>query len=147
MRTIFMMLMSVGVLAAAQPYVDKSGGLMWQDDGVTANTKMTWYEASQYCKDLKIGNYDDWRLPTVRELLTLVDYRKEDPAFISQIRYVHSGDYWTSVTDVSDTSDAWLVFFEHGEVDNYDKSHKRYLRCVRSLKTARKVPKKASVTK
>lgn len=139
-----MMIVTAGVLAAAQPYVDRASGLMWQDDGVTAHTKMTWYEASQYCKDLKIGNYDDWRLPTVRELLTLVDYRREDPASISQIRYVHPGDYWTSVTDVSDSSDAWLVFFEHGEVDNYDKSHKRYLRCVRNLKPERKAPKHPS---
>lgn len=132
MRIIRLILIAAS-LYAGQTFIDMKNGLMWQDDGVTANAKMTWEEATEYCSGLKLAGYDDWRLPTVKELLTLVDYAREDPAAIRQIRYVRSEDYWTSVTDVSDRSDAWLVFFESGMVDNYDKTHRRHLRCVRKV--------------
>lgn len=118
---------------AAEPYVDRQSGLMWQDDSATAEAKMTWHEGMQYCGDLRIGHHEDWRLPTVQELFTLVDFGRREPAAIKAIRHVRSEDYWTSTTDLSDTDDAWLVFFENGAVDNYAKTRKRHIRCVRNL--------------
>ena len=37
----------------------------------TTRKPMTYKEAVEYCKNLKIGGYGDWRLPTVEELLKL----------------------------------------------------------------------------
>lgn len=37
----------------------------------TRKNSMTYAEAVEYCKNLKIGGYGDWRLPTVEELLKL----------------------------------------------------------------------------
>ncbi len=44
--------------------------LTWQqaDDGI----RRTWAEAATYCEDLVLGDYDDWRLPGVYELWSLV---------------------------------------------------------------------------
>jgi hypothetical protein len=42
---------------------------------VTRKQSMTYQQAVEYCKNLKIGGYGDWRLPTTNELLKLAqDY-------------------------------------------------------------------------
>lgn len=52
--------------------VDVQTGLEWQKD--VSATKMTWAVASATCADLSLGGKDDWRLPEVQELLSLVDF-------------------------------------------------------------------------
>jgi len=39
---------------------DKEGGRVW-----------TWSRAKKYCRDLTLGGYSDWRLPTKSELMKL----------------------------------------------------------------------------
>ncbi len=41
-------------------------GLMYQNQLFTK--RYQWEEAKQYAKDLRLGGYDDWRLPTIKEL-------------------------------------------------------------------------------
>ena len=52
---------------------DNFTGLIWQKD-YTAT--MTWYKALGYCAQLDLGGYavGSWRLPSVVELTTLIDY-------------------------------------------------------------------------
>jgi hypothetical protein len=76
---------------------------------------VTFCDALTYCDSLSFGGYDDWRLPNVRELQSIVDYgRREpsiDPAFDALPQF-----YWTS-TSYSETSDAaWGVGFNVGYV-------------------------------
>lgn len=53
-------------------------GLTWQqaDDGVAR----TWGEALRTCDGLSLGGHDDWRLPNVKELQSIVDYGRPQPA-------------------------------------------------------------------
>ncbi len=48
---------------------DASTGLMWaaEDNGVP----ITWEEAINFCRDYKVGGYNDWRMPTQNELAAL----------------------------------------------------------------------------
>jgi hypothetical protein len=46
-------------------------GLMWQQ---TMDEKMTFSEASQYTQSNTLAGYDDWRVPTIKELWSLMDY-------------------------------------------------------------------------
>ncbi len=48
---------------------DLISGLMWQN-GDEKNLK--WSEAISYCEDLTWSEYDDWRLPTISELRSLI---------------------------------------------------------------------------
>ncbi len=69
---------------------DNVTGLIWQrspdtdDDGdIDINDKLTWPEAQAYPATLNAqsyGGYDDWRLPTIKELYSLVDFRGMDPS-------------------------------------------------------------------
>ncbi len=50
---------------------------------------------------------------------------------INKRLYVVSDDYWSSTTDASNTSDAWLVNFNNGNDNWNNKSNTNYVRCVR----------------
>jgi len=51
---------------------DKVTGLMWQQ--VPPEAFYSWSEAQTYADNLDLGGYDDWRLPTMKELLSLADF-------------------------------------------------------------------------
>jgi len=55
---------------------DNKTGLMWvaKDNGVPIN----WPDAIKYCKNLRIGGYSDWRMPTLVELTSLFDRKRKN---------------------------------------------------------------------
>ena len=112
--------------------IDHATHLMWQD-GVSGQTVThTWQEAKEYCEALTLGGFTDWRLPTIEELLSIVDSGRSGPSIDPVFQNVVSDLYWSSTTDASNTSRAWAVNF----YDGYDrwgaKSVDGYVRCVRS---------------
>ncbi len=111
---------------------DNATGLVWQDDAV--GSTMDWASAGGYCEDLTLGGQTDWRLPTVEELKTLVDYGKVSAPLIDDttFQYVASNGYWSSTTVASVPSFAWVVVFNFGDGDWYDEGFSFYVRCVRS---------------
>ncbi len=56
---------------------DLNTGLMWQK---TPGDKVTFNEAVAAADTLSLGGYDDWRLPTIKELYSLIDFRGIDPS-------------------------------------------------------------------
>ncbi|MCX5899218.1 MAG: DUF1566 domain-containing protein, partial [Proteobacteria bacterium] len=50
---------------------DTGTGLMWQQ--ATASGTSTWEEALGYCESLDFAGHTDWRLPTAKELASIVD--------------------------------------------------------------------------
>lgn len=58
-------------------FVDEKTGLMWLKNANYAGKGMTWDDAAEYCKNLNVAGYDDWRLPTEREYYTLIDGMEE----------------------------------------------------------------------
>jgi len=142
--------------AVNNPYVDyddgtigdKRTGLVWQqstvdmnDDGRIApgDDKIKWQTALNYCESLSLAGRSDWRLPNIRELLSIVDITRYLPS-IDPIFNSSNGGHWSSTTGAENsspgmnkTSDAWNVFFVSGN-DYWDnkESGLHYVRCVRS---------------
>jgi hypothetical protein len=57
-----------------------------------------------------------WRLPNVKELLSIVDMSRMEPAIDpSAFPATSSGWYWSSSPMVGDSSFAWVVNFNYGE--------------------------------
>ena len=112
-------------------FYDKNTGLMWQDNKDAKTVQKTWSGAKEYCANLRLDGYDDWRLPDYNELLSIVDYTKYNPAIKSGFKNIASNNYWSSSPDVSGSSNAWEVIFNDGYTNYNDKSNKGYVRCVR----------------
>jgi len=55
---------------------DLNTGLMWQK---TPGNKVTYDEAVAGAKDFNLAGYDDWRLPTIKELYSLILFSGTDP--------------------------------------------------------------------
>lgn len=91
----------------------------------------TWQEAIDYCKQLELGGYKDWRLPDIDELFQLADKSRYNPAidpiFSGTIPYY----YWSSRSYENNTSNAWNVNFNYGTVFIFNKSNNFYVRAVR----------------
>ncbi len=78
------------------------------------------------------GGYNDWRLPTIKELLTLTDLGRFSPAIdpVFAATTKPSG-YWSSTTRADYSSSAWLVHFYDGSILNDSKGNSYYARAVR----------------
>lgn len=57
---------------------DKATGLMWQQ-GDSEKT-LDWSGALTYCNTLSLGGNTDWRVPSIKELQSLVDYSRSPVA-------------------------------------------------------------------
>jgi hypothetical protein len=57
---------------------DRMTDLMWQRSA--SGTTYTNAAAVAACKASKLGGYADWRLPTVIELVSIVDYTATSPS-------------------------------------------------------------------
>ena len=111
---------------------DSSTGLEWQDDSDTNGTRRTWQAAIDYCEDLSLESHNDWRLPNINELKTLIDRSKRNPAIKSEVFvYVKSSYYWSSTSIVGVEYIAWFVNFNNGDVFGAFKDNNNYVRCVR----------------
>ena len=93
-----------------QTVTDLSTGLMWQQD---MQTFMSWVDAIAYCEELTLAGYNDWRLPSINELQSIVDYNRYHPSIDTEYFFNNGGIIWSS-TSISDSL-AWCIFSDTGK--------------------------------
>jgi len=110
---------------------DTTSGLTWQQ---TETKAVNWGKALAYCEDIDLGGYEDWRLPNIRELISLVDENGGAPSintgFFPGCR-PHT--YWSSTTHTGFPGYAWCVPFEGCDetLRASQKGRPNYVRAVR----------------
>ena len=120
---------------------DNASGLMWaketadidDDSDLDTDDQATWQAALAYCEGSDLAGHSDWRLPTRKELRSIVDYSTYNPAIdINYFPDTMSSEYWSSTTFYDTKGNAWLVGFSYGyDIPDYAKSFAYYVRAVR----------------
>ena len=131
-------------------FTDSLTGLIWLKN-MNCFGMMTWENARRAAKSLKYGacgptstlvlsdrsSAGDWRLPTMDELCTLIDFSKRDPALPDGHLFLNipPGYHWSATTLDSYSELAWIVYIESGTTcyENI-KNRAGYVLPVRSLK-------------
>ena len=108
---------------------DSSTGLQWQDN---ETVRKTWTESIDYCEVLTLDGHNDWRLPNLKELTSLVDDSRVSPVISTVFEHTASSNYWSSTTNAGLSGVAWNVYFSDGYQYYYGKSRSIYVRCVRA---------------
>ena len=136
MRIILMMTVALSMAMAETTMVkDPTTNLIWEDTTHTSEDKITLDEAKTYCETLKVTEVAGWRLPTLNELLTIVDYTRADPAIRKEFNHVKSGTvYWASTPYVRSRDQFWGVDFKDGTTEGTSRNYNRYVRCVKAAK-------------
>jgi hypothetical protein len=136
---------------AEQPVVeDNVTSLMWQgcsagqrgnDCAADAAEIYDWEESLAYCESLAWSGHSDWRLPDIRELRSIVDNRRADPAVdpavfpntpFSRMDWPH-GRVWSS-TPRGYRNFGLYVGFLDGNAHFYEMAEQRRVRCVRDVR-------------
>jgi hypothetical protein len=124
---------------------DNVTGLDWQGciDGQRGSdclqgsaTEHQWQGALARCQELVWRGYDDWYVPNIKQLQSITDNRRGNPALDTNIFPEPPADVcWSSTTIMGEMQKVWVVrFSERGLVTGADQNMKtdgRSLRCVR----------------
>lgn len=109
--------------------IDPKTNLIWQDDLDSKNLKKDFKGAEQYCNNLTLGGYDDWRLPNGSELKSLLDKQSKTNT-IPIIKNARFGDYWSSSIVEKDKAQ-WSIGFDYLIHLIMPIERPLYIRCVR----------------
>jgi hypothetical protein len=118
--------------AASTTIHDRRTGMTWQRNAAGC-PGCTWAQALAYCDSLSLATFSDWRLPTVKELATIVDYRATSPAVdVNAFPGTATADsYWTSTAVSGFSNKAWLVQMRGYLANGVDPTGVAHARCVR----------------
>jgi hypothetical protein len=112
----------------ADTVTDTRTGLVWQqgEPGL-----MTWGSALAYCESLDLGGSTAWRLPNVKELESIVDDTRWNPAVDTALfPGVQAASYWSSTSIANVPYYVYSLDFTYGYVSHSGKDYELYTRCV-----------------
>lgn len=127
---------------------DENTTLMWEVKGLSdgspdlsnpndPDNTYSWSELPAFISLLNsssYGGYSDWRLPTVKELETILDLSISEPGPTTNTTlfpHCRAGSYWTFDLDIDNPAMAWALDFSN-TLDNITAiTDKLYVRAVR----------------
>ena len=121
---------TIGAGASAGTVYDTESKLTWQQAAPV--TAYLWANAKTYCTALDLDGAG-WRLPTEKELFSLVDRSQTAPPYIDSTVFPGTPPnyFWSSTLAASSASYAWSVDFSTGQTYDFDMSPVGNVRCVR----------------
>ncbi len=112
---------------------DKINAIYWQDNSAAQKSSKDWDDAVLYCDELVLNGVSHWRLPTFKELFSIVDYTRVHPAINPVFSFVNEGTYWTSTGFAPSRSRAWTIDFRTGKTYYSYTTTNHAVRCVKDM--------------
>lgn len=120
---------------------DNVTGLMWQQ--TSEFDRMSYDDALEYAEDLELGGYDDWRVPTIKELYSIANFDGEllldgdsTPYLDTDYFYheydanmMYAGQFWSSTIyqgggiQDEDLQGAFGFNFSDGHIKSYETGY------------------------
>lgn len=108
---------------------DHGTGLEWQRGHFDARL---WLDALSTCEGLDLAGHQDWRLPTLKELQTLVDDRRLQPSIdVVAFPDTPSEWFWSSTPIQFPPDEGWATSFTDGYASIHAFTELHVGRCVR----------------
>ncbi len=106
---------------------DAATKLTWQ--GGNQFSARTWEDAKAYVDTLIYAGFEDWRLPSLEEAMSLMEPSANEKGLYIDVRFNDTPWIWTA--DQYDASYAWVVYFVFGDCGNDHVDYGDYVRAVR----------------
>jgi len=95
----------------------------------------TWKKAVTHCERMKLGGYNNWRLPRKDELEKLLTEDKNrgyyiQKKFANNINGEKYAFFWTSTEAKKNSSEVWYISMKSGSGGWSDKTNGCYVMCV-----------------
>jgi len=115
---------------------DEATGLMWTQ--TDSGKGLNWQQALKYAENSKFAGYSDWRLPNVKELQSIVDYKRSpntsgspaiDPIFrlssiLNKSGWIEFPYYWTSTTHKRKKNGTTAAYISFGRALGWMKNRR-----------------------
>jgi hypothetical protein len=92
--------------------------LTWTRDASCSQVFITWKDAEHMVEQMNIKKFfgfDDWRIPHILELESLIDLERHSPALPEDHPFENVRDfYWSATTSVYETRYAWALYMKDG---------------------------------
>ncbi|BDX05645.1 DUF1566 domain-containing protein [Planctobacterium marinum] len=85
-----------------------------------------WNEALDIAENAQYAGYDDWRLPNIKELLSIVENQCVDPAMNLSVFPGASGTALWSSSPFNDSNEIWFVFMNSGDTWHDGEEYEPY---------------------
>lgn len=100
---------------------DRATGLRWSQNASPTTFPMSWIEACEYVAQLNRSGHhgiNDWRLPSRRELFSLISHQHINPALPEGHSFidVFPGYYWTASECRRLADQAWYIHLGGGRI-------------------------------
>lgn len=93
--------------------MDEATGLLWQQGG--SFESMTYERALAYVAQMnekKLGGYNDWRLPTLEEAMSLMESKKRGELYLDSV--FDGWQLWIWTSNIYSGSLVWVAYFIFG---------------------------------
>ena len=125
-------------IAGDDVVIDRATGLIWAADGngIGCNTgsEETMQIQLAYALGLSFAGFGDWRLPNIKELASIVDFGRYNPAIDPLFLNTQTDrPFWSSTTYHNVPTSAFYVDFASGWTYFVTKAQPHYMRAVRTL--------------